>query len=233
MAPTTIAERLAAIEERIGQACQRASRLREEVLLVGASKRQPLSSLIAAYEAGLERFGENRVQEARDKRSGMPPDIEWHLLGPLQSNKVALAVQLFSTFHAIDRPKIARAVAREAHLGGRQCLGFLEVNLGAEPSKHGVPDAEVVDTLVALRVEIQGRGLDLAGLMAIPPQEDRAETTRVWFRRLRELRDSCRSADPSFAGWLSMGMSSDFELAIEEGSTHVRIGTELFGSRTP
>ncbi|MBZ0113765.1 MAG: YggS family pyridoxal phosphate-dependent enzyme [Thermoanaerobaculia bacterium] len=229
----SIANRLALIEERIARACRRTSRPREEVLLVGASKQQPLSSLVAAYDGGLRQFGENRVQEARDKRSELPHDIEWHLLGPLQSNKVAVAVQLFTTFHAIDRPKIALAVARAAHLEGLQCEGFLEVNLGAEPSKHGVSDGEVVETLVSLRAEIQGKGLDLAGLMAIPPQEDSAEATRGWFRRLRELRDACRYADPSFQGRLSMGMSSDFELAIEEGATHIRVGTELFGPRSP
>lgn len=229
----SIAERLAAIEERIVQACQRAGRTRGEVLLVGASKRQPVASLLAAYASGLEHFGENRVQEARDKQQELPLDIEWHLLGPLQSNKVALAARLFRTFHAIDRPKIARALAHAAHLEGRQCEGFLEVNLGDEPSKHGVSEDEVVETLVGLRNELGDEGLDLVGLMAIPPQEDRPEATRGWFRRLRELRDACHAADPSFAGKLSMGMSSDFELAIEEGATHIRVGTELFGTRGP
>ncbi len=229
MRDDTIAHRLAEIEARIGAACRRAGRPRSGVTLVGASKRQPIASLEAAHAAGLRHFGENRVQEARDKRPHLDSSVHWHLLGPLQSNKVQLAVELFDTIHAIDRVKIARALERAATARGVRREGFLEVNLGGEVSKHGIAPAAAVETLLELRREL--RALDLVGLMAIPPQEDDPDATRSWFRALRELRDRAREADPDFPGLLSMGMSSDFEIAIEEGASHVRVGTLLFGPR--
>ncbi len=224
-----IAERLARIQERIAAACRRAERRPDEVTLVGAAKRQPLEKIAAARDAGLRIVGENRVQEAERKRPALP-GLEWHLIGPLQSNKAKRAAELFSSIHSIDRVKIGRALDREASRRGKQLDGFLEVNLGSEASKHGFdPDdlAELARPLAELDA------LRIVGLMAIPPWETEPERAREWFRRLRELRDDLCSRPEWSAcrGWLSMGMSGDFEVAVEEGATHVRIGTALFGER--
>jgi pyridoxal phosphate enzyme (YggS family) len=225
-----VAARLAAVRRSIAEACARSGRRPEEVVLVGASKVQPVDVLRAAWEAGLRVFGENRVQEAAAKRRELPAAIEWHLIGPLQSNKVRQALDLFSTIHSIDRPKIAQAVDREAAERGCRLDGFLEINLGGEGSKHGFPLdglAEAVGPLAALA------NLKIVGLMAIPPQGDDAEASRPWFQRLRELRGelAARPEWRGFPGWLSMGMSGDFAIAVEEGATHVRVGTALFGRR--
>jgi len=225
-----VAERLARINARIEDACRRAGRPAGAVVLVGASKRQPAALLAEAWQAGLAVLGENRVQEALAKSRELPPEIEWHLIGPLQSNKVRAALDLFRTIHSIDRPGIAEAVDREAGARGIEISGFLEVNLGGEESKHGFPTEGFAEAVLPLS---RLQHLRIAGLMAIPPQADSPEDSRRWFRRLRELRDdlAARPEWRGFRGWLSMGMSDDFEVAIEEGATHVRVGTALFGPR--
>lgn len=200
--------------------------------LVGASKRQPPESLLEAHRAGLSVFGENRVQEAKAKIDLLPPEVEWHLIGPLQSNKARLAVRLFTLIHSVDRLKIARVLDREAQRLGRPLSCLLEINLGGEESKHGFAVADLAATVAPL-AELES--LKVQGLMAIPPYDDQPEASRTWFRQLRRLRDELaqRSEWSEFPGWLSMGMSGDFEVAIEEGATHVRVGTALFGSRPP
>ncbi len=230
-----IADRFLQITRRIEEACHRSGRRPEEVVLVGASKTQPATVLAEAWRAGLRVFGENRVQEAVAKsRELADPDmgttIEWHLIGPLQSNKVKPALDLFRTVHSIDRPRIAEALDQEAGRRGLKVSGLLEVNLGNEETKHGFSPgglAEAVRPLAGLE------HLKIVGLMAIPPEADDPEGSRPWFRRLRELRDELGSRPewPGFPGWLSMGMSHDFEVAVEEGATHVRVGTSLFGPR--
>lgn len=228
-----VALRLAAVRRRIALACERAGRNPDDVVLVGVGKTHPAALLREAWEAGLTVIGENRVQEALAKAqelsAGAPP-IDWHLIGPLQTNKVRAALGLFSTLHSIDRLKIAEAVEQEAAGRGLAVGGFLEVNLGGEESKHGFsPDglAEAVRPLAGYR------HLQIRGLMAIPPPGDDPEASRPWFRRLRELRDDLarRPEWAGFPGWLSMGMSHDFEVAVEEGATHVRVGTAIFGER--
>jgi pyridoxal phosphate enzyme (YggS family) len=225
-----VAERLASIRSRIESAAGRAGRPPSGVTLVGASKVQPISVLAEAFQAGLRVFGENRVQEGLAKSRELPPEIEWHLIGPLQSNKVRAALDLFHTIHSIDRLSIAEAIEREAERRGIAVTGFLEVNLGAEESKHGFPAEGLIGTIRPLA---SYEHLRIAGLMAIPLLGGEPEESRPWFRRLRALRDEL-AADPEWAGfpgWLSMGMSDDFEVAIEEGATHVRVGTALFGPR--
>ncbi|HWM92911.1 MAG TPA: YggS family pyridoxal phosphate-dependent enzyme [Thermoanaerobaculia bacterium] len=232
--PAGIAERYLEITRRIQEACVRSRRRPEDVVLVGASKTQPPAVLAEAWRAGLRVFGENRVQEAvaKSRELQSPPyDIEWHLIGPLQSNKVRTALDLFRAVHSVDRPRIAETLDQEAGRRSLQIPGLLEINLGGEESKHGFPPeglAEAVRPLAGLE------HLKIVGLMAIPPQADNPEGSRPWFRRLRELRDELggRPEWPGFPGWLSMGMSHDFEVAVEEGATHVRVGTLLFGSRT-
>ncbi|MEA2695170.1 MAG: dependent protein [Acidobacteriota bacterium] len=232
--PADLSARLAAVRAEIAAACARSGRNASEVTLLGASKTQPAPVLEAAFEAGLRTFGENRVQEALAKTALLPPAVvqgsEWHLIGPLQSNKVKTALDLFTVVHAIDRPKIALALDREAAGRGVTLSGFLEINLGGEASKHGFAPAG----LAAAVAPLAGLGnLRIAGLMAIPPEADDPEGSRPWFRRLRELRDELASLREwqGFPGWLSMGMSHDYAVAVEEGATHVRVGTALFGPR--
>lgn len=227
---TGVAERLAAIRNRIAAACERVERDPSEVTLVGASKEQPLEVMRKAHQAGLRTFGENRVHDALEKAETLPGDIEWHCLGALQSNKVRPALDLFRTFHAVDRLKIARLLDREAEVRGFDLAGFLEVNLGREEGKHGFPPHDFPERVEPLA---ELRHLRLVGLMAIPPLEEDAESMRPWFRRLRELGEelSARAEWRDWPGRLSMGMSLDFEVAVEEGATHVRVGSALFGPR--
>ena len=222
-------ERLARIEQQIDDACSRAGRSRADVTLVPASKSQPVERLREALACGLQLFGENRVQEGRDKAAALP-GLTWHLLGPLQSNKVRLALEVFSTLHALDRPSILAAVDREAGRRRIRVQAFVEINLGSEDSKHGFSEAEILDQPHLFEPL---EHVDLLGLMAIPPPADDPEASRPWFRRLVQLRDRIAAQHrwPGFVGALSMGMSDDFVQAIEEGATHVRVGTALFGRR--
>jgi PLP dependent protein len=228
--------RLAAVRRRIADVCARAGRAPGEVTLVGASKAQSRERLLAVRRAGLLVFGENRVQEAEDHRAlladaGADAGMEWHLIGPLQSNKAARAAALFDAVHSLDRPKIAFALDRALAALGRTIPAFVEVNLADEASKHGFAPAglgEAVRPLAGLA------HLRVVGLMAVPPPGDDAEASRPWFRRLRELAGEL-AARPEWAGFparLSMGMSDDFEVAVEEGATHVRVGSALFGPRS-
>ena len=226
------AARLAEIRERLAGACRRAGRDPASVRLVGASKLQPVEALVAAHAAGLRRFGENRVQEGLAKAPALAADVEWHLLGPLQSNKVRAALDLFTVFHAVDRVKIAVALDAEAGARGGVVSGLLEVNLGGEASKHGFDPATLADRAAPLAAL---EHLRVVGLMTIPPPGPTAEASRPWFVRLRALRDELERR-PEWAGRLgelSMGMSDDFEIAAEEGATYVRVGTRLFGPRPP
>lgn len=230
MSDESVGDRLRRIERRIAEACARAGRRPEEVRLLGASKGQPVAALREAWEAGLRLFGENRVQEAAAKAPELPAEIEWHLIGPLQTNKVRRALDLFAAVHSVDRPKIAEALAREAAARGVDLPVFLEVNLAGEASKHGFP----ADGLAAAAAPLAALPrLRVVGLMAVPPLGGEPEASRPWFRRLRALRDelAARPEWRGWPGWLSMGMSDDFEVAVEEGATHVRVGTALFGPR--
>jgi len=225
-----VAANLDTIRERVQTACQRSGRDPSAITIVGASKHQPIERLGWAWEAGLRVYGENRVQEALAKMPELPEEIEWHLLGPLQSNKARKAVPVFTTVHSIDRPKIARILDKEANNLGVTMTGFLEVNLAAEETKHGFLPANLpgqLDELAGLKQ------LRIMGLMAIPPFEADPQASRTWFRQLRDLRNQLCAADgwTDCPGWLSMGMSHDYDIAVEEGATHIRVGTALFGPR--
>lgn len=225
-----IAARLELLTERIAAAAVAAGRPAGAVTLVAVSKRQPLDRIAAAYAAGQRIFGENRVQEAAGKIPLLPADAEWHLIGPLQSNKVKTAAGLFAAVHSVDRAKVATLLDREEGEKGRRLPVFLEVLLGGEESKHGFDPA----TLVREARPLFGLpALEIAGLMCIPPFSEDPENARPHFRRLRELRDRLAELPEAagFRGLLSMGMSHDFEVAIAEGATHVRVGTALFGDR--
>ncbi|MDX1642927.1 MAG: YggS family pyridoxal phosphate-dependent enzyme [Thermoanaerobaculia bacterium] len=229
-----VAERYQQIRRRMKVAARRAGRSEKEIVLVGASKRQPLDRMHAAWQAGLRVFGENRVQNALENQAALAErgvEAEWHYIGPLQSNKARAAAEAFSVVHSVDRPKIARALDRHAGELGKTLYGMIEVNLGEEESKYGFSPGDLAQRVAPL-AELEA--LHLEGLMAIPPYETELEKARDWFRRLRELRDElfARPEWSGRAGWLSMGMSYDFEEAIAEGATHIRIGTALFGTRT-
>jgi pyridoxal phosphate enzyme (YggS family) len=226
-------ERLAALRERIARAAQRAGRAPDDVTLVGASKRVPRERILVAVEAGLSHLGENYVQEASEKiawvaqRATRPPT--WHLIGRLQRNKARAALELFDTVESVDRASLARELARRAEAAGRVLPVLLQVNVSDEPQKAGVAPAE----LPALLEACAGLGgLRVEGLMAIPAPEPDPERSRPAFAQLRELRDRLRSAPGGkHLRELSMGMSADFEVAVEEGATRVRVGTALFGPR--
>jgi hypothetical protein len=210
------------VQETIARACQRAGRAAGEVLLIGVSKTVETDRIRQAIEAGIPALGENRVQEARDKIDTLGRGVPWHLIGSLQTNKAKDAARLFDWIHSVDRLELAREIDRRAHATGRTVSGLLQVNLGDEPQKGGVAP----DDVKRLLDDIAGLGhLRMLGLMAIPPQTADAESTRPYFRRLRELRDEVGLPH------LSMGMSADFEIAIEEGATMVRVGTAIFGPR--
>jgi pyridoxal phosphate enzyme (YggS family) len=222
--------RLAAIRDRIARAAARSGRDEGDVLLVAVSKTQPFERLVEAREAGIRVFGENYLQEAEGKIAAVP-GADWHFIGKLQGNKVKRAVSLFSCIQTVDSARLASELSRRATEAGRVVPVLVEVNLGCEWSKAGVDPAG----LPALVESIAGLpGLALRGLMAIPPAADRPEDSRPHFARLRGLLASARAAGGEAAAGmteLSMGMSDDFETAIEEGATMVRIGTALFGER--
>ncbi len=227
----SITENLARVEERIGAACQRVGRRREEVKLVAISKTFPAERIREAYEAGLRDFGENRVQEAESKRPALSDlAITWHLVGHLQSNKAKLARELFQWIHSIDSEKIAQKLDHAAAASGEKLPVLLEVNLGEEPSKFGAGGEDVVQ--LGERVS-RLETLELRGLMIVPPFFEDPESARPFFRRLRELARSISDAKlPNVSmHHLSMGMTHDFEIAIEEGATIVRVGTGIFGER--
>jgi pyridoxal phosphate enzyme (YggS family) len=216
------ATRLACVQTRIVAAARAAGRDPACVRLIAVTKTVPPEAVLSALEAGQRRFGENRVQEARAKWPALrqrTPDIELHLIGPLQSNKAREAVALFDVIHTVDRPKIATALAAEMARQGKRPQLFIEVNTGEEPQKAGVMPKDAAALLRHCRADLQ---LDIAGLMCIPPLD---EEPALHFAFLAKL-----AGELGLAG-LSMGMSADFETAIAFGATHVRIGSEIFGSR--
>ena len=220
--------RHAAVEARIQAACDRAGRDRAGVTLVGVSKTWPPEIVSDAIRDGVSVLGENRVQEALAK-APLCPSAEWHLIGPLQRNKVRHALSLFTTIHAVDALDTLEALARVQRETGARPDVLLEVNVAEEASKHGFSASSVRD---ALRAALDEGEVRIVGLMTIPPWTPDPEASRPHFRALRELRDALEREFSVSLPELSMGMSGDFEVAIEEGATFVRVGTALFGRRT-
>ena len=227
--------RLASIKDRIALACARSGREGSEVSLVGVSKTVAPELIKAAIEEGLLLLGENRVQEAAGKISELKEitsyyNVEWHLIGHLQSNKARRAVELFDVIQTIDNLRLAERLDNLVGESGQRLPVFIEVNLGNEVSKSGIPPREA---MMLSEQMAKFDNLELRGLMAVPPLLDNPQDIRPFFRRLRELRDEARRigiVGEKFKE-LSMGMTNDFEVAIEEGATLVRIGTALFGER--
>jgi PLP dependent protein len=226
-----IAGNLRQVQERIAAAARRSERRSEEITLIGVSKTQPAEAIRATYEAGLRHFGENRVQEWEGKRAALG-DLQatWHLVGHLQSNKAARAAGLFHSVDSIDDFALAQRLdrARDGQRDARKLRVLLEVRVEHEESKSGV-EAEAAAALAEKVVKLPH--LELRGVMCIPPFIEDAEKVRPYFCRLRELRDSLAQRIGCELPVLSMGMSHDFEVAVEEGATEVRVGTAIFGKR--
>jgi pyridoxal phosphate enzyme (YggS family) len=215
----------------MAEAARRVGRDPDEIALVAVTKTVPIPRIREAIDAGVMLLGENRVQEASDKMallSSLP--VTWHLIGHLQTNKSRSAAELFELIHSLDSVKLAAALTRHGAALGKQIRVLIEVNLGGEPSKTGVLEHDLLPLLHVCR---QFTHLSIEGLMAIPPYRRNPEDVRPFFRRLRQLRDKAAKACPDFPlRHLSMGMSHDYEIAIEEGATLVRVGTAIFEERS-
>lgn len=230
----SVAENVEQIQHRIRSAAQRAGRNAADISLMAVTKTVAAERIREAYAAGLRLFGENRVQEFADK-AGPLRDLhgaDWHMIGHLQTNKAGKAAELFSSVDSVDSLRLAQKLNAAAEAAGKKLGVLLEINIGGEHAKSGIdPQSTELEELLGAAAELDH--LQICGLMTVPPFSENAEDARPYFRRLRELRDQL--SENKLAGVslrsLSMGMSHDFEVAIEEGSTCVRIGTALFGSR--
>lgn len=219
----SIRDNLAAVGEDIARSAARAGRPAADVRLIAVAKTKPQSAVVEALQAGQMIFGENRVQESQGKYPDLRadwPDMELHLIGPLQTNKTRDAMALFDAIHTVDRPKLVRALAREAQALGRCPSLLIQVNTGEEEQKAGVLPADT-EALVAL---VRAEGLPLQGLMCIPPVEDAPSGHFAFLKRM---------SDDLGLPWVSMGMSGDYPAAVELGATHIRVGSAIFGKRAP
>ena len=225
-----VSENLDHIEERICAACERAGRDRRSVTLICVTKTKPLEMLQEAYEKGQRDFGENKVQEICRKKPELEPDIRWHMIGHLQRNKVRQLIGQTVMIHSVDSLRLAETISAEAEKAGLVMPVLIEVNAAQEESKFGVSIEETEELVRAISAL---RGVHIEGLMTIAPYTDDPESNRGYFARLRELAVDIgqKCIDNVSMGVLSMGMTGDFEVAIEEGATHIRVGTGIFGER--
>jgi hypothetical protein len=224
----SIAENLERVHKQIAHAAAKAGRATDEIELVAITKTHPAEKVHEAIEAGQTLFGESRVQEARVKIPELPSNVRWHFVGHLQKNKIRHALPLFELFHSVDSLVLAQEMDRIAADEGMHPRVLLEVNVAGEGSKFGFsPDKlrEQMEELLALQ------RLSILGLMTIPPLTDKAEASRKYFVQLRELRDRIQTEFHVDLPHLSMGMTQDFPIAVEEGATLVRVGTAIFGER--
>jgi pyridoxal phosphate enzyme (YggS family) len=231
----SVATNIASIQDRITAAARRAGRQPEEIALMAVSKTQPPERIREAYVAGQRLFGENRVQEFTAKNNALRDlhAAEWHMIGHLQSNKAAKTAELFRSVDSVDSLKLAEKLDAAAGMLGRKLDVLVEINVGGEAAKSGVaPDSSALEELLMAAARL--KALVFRGLMTVPPLSDDPQDARSYFRRLRELRDAIAARRLSAVAMdqLSMGMSHDFEVAIEEGSTCLRVGTAIFGERT-
>jgi pyridoxal phosphate enzyme (YggS family) len=230
----SIAENIAAVRERIAVAARRAGRSPEEITLMGVSKTFPVESIREAYQAGLRIFGENRVQELAGKAAALRDlrEAEWHLIGHLQTNKAAKAAELFDAVDSVDSLRMAEKLNASAKSAAKTISVLIEINVGGEQAKSGLaPVSEELEQI--LQGAPRWGNLKIRGLMTVPPYTEDPHGARPYFQELRKIRDSiaARKLPHISTEILSMGMSHDFEVAIEEGSTVVRLGTAIFGER--
>ncbi len=222
-------ESLEQVEERIIRACERAGRKRSEVLLLGASKGVPSEKIRRFYECGLSTFGENRVQEFLKKWEDLKDlPIHWHFIGRLQSNKVKYIIDKVDLIHSLDRESLLEELQKRAKLRGKVQEVLIEVNVGGEETKGGIEPENLIPFFEEC---LKAENIKVVGLMCIPPYREDPEEVRPYFSTLRKLKESVEKEFGISLKHLSMGMSHDFEIAIEEGATIVRIGTLLFGGR--
>ena len=225
-----ICRNLEEVENRIENACRRAGRDRKEVTLIAVSKMNPAETVIAAHDCGIDVFGENKVQELCDKIETIPFPLKWHLIGHLQTNKVKYIIGKVEMIHSVDSVKLARIIDKESEKKGVITDILLEINIAQEESKYGIRPEEceaVVREISAFK------NVRIRGLMTVAPFTEEAETNRPYFKQMRELSVdiASKNIDNISMNVLSMGMTGDFEVAIEEGATHVRVGTGIFGAR--
>lgn len=225
-----IKENLSVVERNIQNACLRAGRLREEVTLIAVSKTKPVSMIEEVMAEGIVDFGENKVQELSTKYEILPKDLRWHLIGHLQTNKVKYIVDKAVLIHSVDSYKLAEQIDKEAAKKGIICDILIEVNVAGEDTKFGVSAEEVYPLILEIA---QLKNLRIKGLMTIAPFVDNPEKNREHFRNLRQLKVDIKlkNIDNVSMDELSMGMTGDYEVAIEEGATMVRVGTGIFGER--
>ena len=226
---SSVAENLERVREQIAEAAAKVGRAVDEIQLIAISKTHDAGKVRAAYQAGQSLFGESRVQEARAKIPELPSDLRWHFVGHLQKNKIRHALPLFELFHSVDSLALAQEISRIADEEGMHPRVLLEVNVAGEASKFGFARTALrgeMERLLALR------RLTIEGLMTIPPLAPEAEASRKFFVQLRELRDGLESEFQMKLPRLSMGMTNDFAIAVEEGATLVRVGTAIFGERS-
>ncbi|GFI66064.1 pyridoxal phosphate homeostasis protein [Lachnospiraceae bacterium] len=225
-----IRENLADVEKRIEEACSRRGRDRSQVTLTAVSKTKPLELLREAYAAGIRDFGENKVQELTEKIPCMPPDVRWHMIGHLQRNKVKYIVDQVYMIHSVDSLRLAEEISREAVKKQVTVRILIEVNMAGEESKFGVRQEELI-SLVQEAAKLPG--IRIMGLMTVAPYVENAEDNRLVFRNLKQLSVdiASKNIDNVSMDILSMGMTGDYAVAIEEGATCVRVGTGIFGQR--
>ncbi len=222
MTPVSISTNLERVQKAIRRASERVGRAPEDVLLVAVSKTVDVAGIHEAIAAGMGAFGENRVQEAKRKIAAITQPVSWHFIGSLQTNKVKDAVRLFDWIHSLDRLELAKELDRRASAIGKTMNTLIEIHMGENSAKTGIPPEELKTFLAAVA---DLKKIHIGGLMTIPPIAQDPEESRPHFQRLREIRDSLGLEH------LSMGMSRDFEVAVEEGATMVRVGTAIFGPR--
>ena len=225
----SIAENLEGVRKQIAHAAAKAGRAVDEIELVAITKTHPPEKVREAVEAGQTLFGESRVQEARVKIPELPSNLHWHFVGHLQKNKVRHALPLFELFHSVDSLALAQEMDRIAADEGMRPRVLLEINVAGEGSKFGFAPNNLRDQMEAL---LALQRLSILGLMSIPPLADKAEASRTYFLQLRELRDRLQTEFHVDLPQLSMGMTNDYSVAVEEGATLVRVGTAIFGERS-
>jgi len=230
-----IVENLENVEKNIEKACERAGRERKEVTLIAVSKTKPIEDIKVAYDAGIRDFGENKVQEILDKYDKLPADINWHMIGHLQTNKVKYIIDKVCMIHSVDSLKLAEEISKRAVAAGVVMPVLIEINIGDEESKFGITFDTAVDFL-SETVDLPG--IKVKGFMCIAPYTENAEENRIYFKKLKQLYVdiTTKNIDNRIVGIddisiLSMGMTGDYEVAVEEGATHIRVGTGIFGAR--
>lgn len=224
-------ENLEEVEEKIAKACERAGRAREEVTLIAVSKTKPVEMLQEIYDEGIRDFGENKVQELTEKYEVMPKDMKWHMIGHLQRNKVKYIVDKVTLIHSVDSLRLAETISREAEKKGVTVPILIEVNIAGEETKFGLSSKEEVISLTEQIAALPN--LSVKGLMTVAPPTKDPEENRLFFREIRQLSVDItnKNIDNVSMEILSMGMTNDYTVAIEEGATMVRVGTGIFGAR--